>query len=105
MRVLTVIVVVLGLLVSPGMVKPAEAADTIGPDEMFFYHDDGLFAFYNVRSDGSLAAKLSSGTGYTKGWSQITSVDFDGDPPPPPTMPSFDTAKDIIDARSRRGSE
>ena len=46
---------------------------------MFFYRDDGLYAFYDVRPDGSLGAKLSGGTGYTKGSSSIAAIDLNGD--------------------------
>ena len=48
-------------------------------DEMFFYRNDGLYSFYDVKSNGSLGAKLSSGTGYTKNMSEINAVDLDGD--------------------------
>ena len=48
-------------------------------DEMFFYRDDGLFRYYNVSSDGSLGSPILAGSGYTAGWSSVTSVDLDGD--------------------------
>jgi len=48
-------------------------------DEMFFYRDDGLFRFYDVRNDASLSKPILAGDGYTKGWSTITAVDLDGD--------------------------
>ena len=44
---------------------------------MFFYRDDGLFRFYDVRSDGSLGSPLRSGDGYTRGWSSVVAVDLD----------------------------
>ena len=50
-----------------------------GNDEMFFYRDDGLFRYYNVSSDGSLGSPILAGSGYTAGWSSVTSVDLDGD--------------------------
>ena len=50
-----------------------------GNDELFFYRDDGLFRFYEIRSDASLPTPLLAGGGYTTGWSSITSVDLDGD--------------------------
>jgi len=55
----------------------------VGPplegDEMFFYRDDGLFRYYNVRPDGTLPQPLLAGDGYTTGWSSITAVDLEGD--------------------------
>jgi len=48
-------------------------------DEMFFYRNDGLFRFYDVRADGSMPKPLLGGSDYTKGWSSITSVDLEGD--------------------------
>ena len=48
-------------------------------DEMFFYRDDGLFRFYNVKPDGTLPQPLLAGDGYTTGWSSITAVDLEGD--------------------------
>ena len=48
-------------------------------DEMFFYRDDGLFRYYNVKSNGSLGVPILAGDGYTTGWSSITAVDLDGD--------------------------
>ena len=53
--------------------------DGDGQDEMFFYRDDGLFRYYNVGSDGSLGSPILAGSGYTAGWSSVTSVDLDGD--------------------------
>jgi hypothetical protein len=51
-----------------------------GPgDEMFFYRDDGLFRFYDVRNDGTLSKPIRAGDGYTKDWSTITGIDLDGD--------------------------
>ncbi len=48
-------------------------------DEMFFYRDDGLFRFYNVKPNGDVGAPILAGSGYTSGWSSITAVDLDGD--------------------------
>ena len=48
-------------------------------DEMFFYRNDGLFRFYDVRADGSMPKPLLGGSDYTKGWSSITSIDLEGD--------------------------
>jgi hypothetical protein len=50
-----------------------------GKDALFFYRDDGLFRYYNVRPDGSLPAPLLAGDNYTRGWTSITAVDLDGD--------------------------
>lgn len=50
-----------------------------GNDELFFYRDDGLFRFYEIRFDASLPTPMLAGDGYTSGWSSITSVDLDGD--------------------------
>ena len=50
-----------------------------GDDEMFFYRDDGLFRYYDIRSDGSLPSPLLAGDGYTRDWDAITAVDLDGD--------------------------
>ena len=48
-------------------------------DEMFFYRADGLYAYYNLRTDGRIGAPIRSGTDYTKNWTAITAVDLDGD--------------------------
>jgi hypothetical protein len=53
--------------------------EKIPNDEMFFYRDDGLFRFYDVKSDGSLPLPILAGDGYTSGWDAITAVDLDGD--------------------------
>ncbi|MGH3649656.1 MAG: PQQ-dependent sugar dehydrogenase, partial [Acidimicrobiia bacterium] len=50
-----------------------------GDDEMFFYRDDGLFRYYDIRSDGTLPSPLLAGDGYTRNWDSITAVDLDGD--------------------------
>ncbi|HJS71783.1 MAG TPA: hypothetical protein VJ858_03570, partial [Acidimicrobiia bacterium] len=49
--------------------------DGDGQDEMFFYRDDGLFRYYNVRPNGSLPSPTLAGTGYTTGWTTITALD------------------------------
>ncbi|MGI9608755.1 MAG: FG-GAP-like repeat-containing protein, partial [Acidimicrobiia bacterium] len=48
-------------------------------DEMFFYRDDGLYRYYDIRSNGTLPAPILAGSGYTAGWDSIVSVDLDGD--------------------------
>lgn len=48
-------------------------------DELFFYRDDGLFRFYQIRPDASLPSPMLAGSGYTTDWGSITSVDLDGD--------------------------
>jgi len=71
--------VVLAVAMVPVVASPAVATHGDSADEMFFYRDDGLHAFYKMGTDGSLGTKLRSGFGYTKGWSSITAVDLDGD--------------------------
>lgn len=54
--------------------------DGDGNDEMLFYRaSDGTFKYYDVRSDGRLGDLIRSGTGYSTGWTSITSIDLDGD--------------------------
>ncbi len=54
--------------------------DGDGQDEMFFYRaTDGAFRYYDVKTNGTLGAQLSGGTGYSLGWDSITAVDLDGD--------------------------
>jgi hypothetical protein len=49
-------------------------------DEMMFYRAaDGVFKYYDVRSDGRLGSLIRSGSGYSTGWTSITSIDLDGD--------------------------
>ena len=65
---------------------PLPDVDGDGQDEMFFYRDDGLFRYYDIRPNGTLGSPILQGDGYTSGWSSITAVDLDGNtPPPPPT--------------------
>jgi len=47
-------------------------------DEIFFYRDDGLWRYYDIRPDATLPSPLSAGANYTRNWSAITSVDLDG---------------------------
>ena len=47
-------------------------------DEIFFYRGDGLFRYYDIRSNGSLGTPLNAGSKYTQDWSAITAVDLDG---------------------------
>jgi len=49
-----------------------------GADEMFFYRDDGLFRYYDIKPDGQVGTPILAGDGYTAGWSSITAVDLDG---------------------------
>jgi hypothetical protein len=54
--------------------------DGDGTDEMLFYRaDDGTFKYYDMKPSGRLASLIRSGTGYSRGWSTICSVDLDGD--------------------------
>jgi uncharacterized protein YegP (UPF0339 family) len=46
---------------------------------MFFYRDDGLFRFYNVKANGEVGRPILAGDGYTKNWDAITAVDLNGD--------------------------
>ncbi|HJQ76218.1 MAG TPA: FG-GAP-like repeat-containing protein [Acidimicrobiia bacterium] len=55
-------------------VTPGKSAE-----EIFFYRDDGLFRYYDIRPDGSLPSPMVGGSNYTRGWSSITSVNLDGD--------------------------
>ncbi len=48
-------------------------------DEMFFYREDGLYRYYDIRPNGRLGAPILSGDDYTTGWDAITAVDLDGD--------------------------
>lgn len=48
-------------------------------EEIFFYRDDGLFRYYDIRPDGSLPSPIVGGSNYTHNWSSITSVNLDGD--------------------------
>jgi VanW like protein len=56
---------------------PAHAADDVA-DEMFFYREDGLFRYYDIRIDGSLPIPMQQGDGYTEDWTAITAIDLDG---------------------------
>jgi hypothetical protein len=55
-------------------VTPGKAAE-----EIFFYRDDGLFRYYDIRPDASLPSPILGGSNYTRGWTSITSVNLDGD--------------------------
>ena len=46
---------------------------------MFFYRNDGLYRYYNIRPDGQIGSPILAGTGYTRDWDAITAVDLDGD--------------------------
>ena len=47
--------------------------------EMFFYREDGLFRYYDIRSDGKIPKPMLAGTGYTRDWTSISAIDLDGD--------------------------
>jgi hypothetical protein len=53
--------------------------DPVAADEIFFYREDGLFRYYDIKPDAALGSPLAGGTGYTTGWSTITSINLDGD--------------------------
>ena len=57
----------------------ARQVDPVAADEIFFYRDDGLFRYYDIKSDAQLGSPLASGDGYTKDWTSISAVDLDGD--------------------------
>ena len=48
-------------------------------DEVFFYREDGLWRYYDIRPDGTLPSPISEGDNYTRNWTSIASVDLDGD--------------------------
>ena len=54
-------------------------SDGADNDEIFFYRTDGLFRFYEIRTDGTLPSPMLAGDKYTIGWSSIAGVDLDGD--------------------------
>ena len=56
-----------------------ESCEVITNEEMFFYRDDGLFRYYDIRVDASLPSPLLAGSGYAGGWTSISAVDLDGD--------------------------
>lgn len=54
--------------------------DGRGQDEVLFYRkDDGLYRYYDIQPTGSLGPVITGGTGYSSGWTTITSVDLDAD--------------------------
>jgi hypothetical protein len=78
-RALQLLAVVGGLFALAILTAPSASAGLPDPsDEMFFYREDGLFRFYDVRSDGGLPGAILGGAGYTKGWDSITGIDLDG---------------------------
>ena len=62
-----------------GWIRSFYSSGTGPGDEMFFYREDGLFRYYDVRNDGSLGQPILAGDGYTTGWDAITAIDLDGD--------------------------
>ncbi len=48
-------------------------------DEMFFYREDGLYRYYDVRANATLGSPIRAGSDYTKDWNSITAVDLNGD--------------------------
>ena len=46
---------------------------------MFFYREDGLFRYYDIRADGRIGKPLLAGDNYTRGWGAITAIDLNGD--------------------------
>jgi hypothetical protein len=80
LRYLTRLLPVVAALIAGAVVlaAPAGADGEDVADEMFFYREDGLYRYYDIRPDGSLPAPIHGGDGYTKGWDIITAVDLDG---------------------------
>jgi glucose/arabinose dehydrogenase len=54
-------------------------SDSPDGDEMFFYRNDGLYRYYDIRPDAGIGSPIRAGSDYTSGWSSITSVNTDGD--------------------------
>jgi hypothetical protein len=51
--------------------------DGDGFDKQFFYRSsDGVFKYYDLKTNGSLGGLLNSGT-YSTGWSTITAINLD----------------------------
>ena len=48
--------------------------DGDGADELFFYAPEGAFGYYDINADGSRGGLIAGGSGYTTGWSTITSI-------------------------------
>ena len=43
---------------------------------MFFYREDGLYRYYNIRPDGTLPSPIIAGNEYTVGWHSITAINI-----------------------------
>jgi len=48
-------------------------------DELLLYKSNGSFRYEDLNPDGTLGAPILTGSGYTKNWKSITSIDLDGD--------------------------
>lgn len=47
-------------------------------DELFLYRSSGEFAYYDMNGDGTLGATILAGSGYSTGWSSISSLNLGG---------------------------
>jgi hypothetical protein len=47
-----------------------------GSDEMFFYRANGEFAYHDMTSVGTRGETILAGSGYSSGWSSITSINL-----------------------------
>ena len=74
-------VAVFGALFIAGAIVAAGAASAAPPDaedEILFYREDGLYRYYDIGPDANLPMPVQAGSGYTKNWTAITSIDLDG---------------------------
>jgi hypothetical protein len=78
-RVLRLALMVIGFFsLGVAAAQAASAAEPDPADEMLFYREDGLYRFYDIRSDASLPSPIRAGSEYTREWSSIVALDLDG---------------------------
>jgi len=78
-RVLFLLLVASAFMAVAAFTAPEARADGADPeDEVLFYREDGLYRYYDIRSDGSLPRPIVGGDSYTRGWTSITAIDLDG---------------------------
>jgi hypothetical protein len=78
-RALCLALGVVGFVAVGALTAPSALADGPDPgDEIVFYRDDGLFRYYDIRSDGSIPTPILAGDNYTEGWDSIVALDLDG---------------------------
>ncbi len=46
-------------------------------DQIFFYRNDGLYRYYDIKPNGTIGSPINAGTNYTTGWDSITSINLD----------------------------